>query len=211
MVSIEDDSQAIQELRALHAHAMTDEMVLGALFQEKDRGQDFVSGNSNYLYWWALGLHFRPRRIAEIGTRYGYSLKALTKGAGHPPALYGLRVWDGEVDPDGATLHVFEKHFRELGVWDIRVTRANTRSLTALEVPGGPVDMAVVDADHSTEGALADMRLLAPHLRPRGIMVVDDSQPGTVADAVTRFVAETGWPMAYLPTLRGVAILKKPE
>lgn len=189
-----------------HAH---DAAILGWLLQDADKGHEFVSTRNNYVYWNVIGRYYMPRRIAEIGTRFGYSLKAIVDGTAHIPSELVVRCWDVELDDDREPLKVAEAYFALMMI-DFRAYRLNTRSTDALNPDGGPFDLVSVDGDHSTDGALADMKLLAPLMAPGAVMCVDDTNPGSVSAAVERFVADTGWEWAYLPTLRGMTVLRKP-
>jgi predicted O-methyltransferase YrrM len=54
------------------------------------------------------------------------------------------------------------------------------------------IDFAFVDGDHSYKGCLADLKLIWPHLSPKGIVFVDDYKSGppngVIFNAVTRAV-----------------------
>jgi hypothetical protein len=41
-----------------------------------------------------------------------------------------------------------------------------------------PVDLAFIDADHTMEGCLKDWNAVAPFVRPGGIIVLHDTEPG---------------------------------
>lgn len=209
----ERDALAITALvRAVpdrHAH---DAAVLGSHLQPCDRGHEFVATRNNYVWWWAAGRYYQPRRVAEIGTRFGYSLKALCDGSAALPAEMVVRCWDAELDDDVAPLKVAEAYFALVGA-DFRAYRLNTRHADHLDPDGGPFDLASVDGDHSTQGACDDMKLLGELLRPGGVLLVDDAgeREGSVWRGVERFLAETPWPAAHLPTLRGMMVIRKPE
>lgn len=212
-------NQAEQDAAAITAHVRSvpdrhahDAAVLGMHLQPCDAGREFVSARNNYVYWRAVGRHFAPRRIAEIGTRFGYSLKSLADGTAHPPSELVIRCWDAELDDDVEPLRVAEAYFALMMI-DFRAYRLNTRHADHLHPDGGPFDLVSVDGDHSTDGAYADMKLLAELLRPGGAMVVDDvgDREGLVWRGVEQFVAKFDWPVAVLPTLRGMAVLRKPN
>lgn len=183
--------------------------VLGDLLQPQDIGRAFVDGD-NYVWWVALGAHFRPKRIAEIGTRFGYSLKALVAGAARPPREYYLAVYDNESNPgDKNPLGVFARYFTEvLKIDALRLERVDTQTTRSLEVTH--CDMAVVDADHSEAGCHHDCGLAFDALRPGGVLVVDDTRPGQVRDGCERFCRERGLEFAFLPSLTGIHLVRKP-
>jgi hypothetical protein len=72
--------QAVIDYRL--SHPMTDREVIGDLFQPRDAGHPFVETDNNYVWFRAIGAVYRPKTIVELGSRYGYSLKAFTDGAG---------------------------------------------------------------------------------------------------------------------------------
>jgi predicted O-methyltransferase YrrM len=56
---------------------------------------------------------------------------------------------------------------------------ANVRLIPAMtgdaaRVWSGPIDFLYIDADHSYEGALADLTAWVPHVAPGGLVVGDD-------------------------------------
>lgn len=189
---------------------LQDRAVLRDLIQESDRGYDFVESDNNYGWWWWLGFHHNPKTILEIGVRFGYSLWAVTQGTRQNPAEMKFHLYDAELDADVEPLKVCEKWFHSHGYRNLTINRVNTRTLTQLEVPE-LVDFASVDGDHSEAGAYADCCLVWEVLRPGGLMVVDDTLPGSVRDAVERFARERNVPWGFLPSLRGIHILLKPE
>jgi hypothetical protein len=107
----------------------------------------------------AICERFRPRRILEIGSRCGYSLLAFREVA---PRASFLCI-DGAMDDDSLDClahckKIIDKHDVEadLIVVDSHAVRSLPRA-----------DFAHVDGDHSYEGALADLRLVA-HVHAQG-------------------------------------------
>lgn len=196
-------------VRLCESGPLTDADVLGDLVQPSDRDSDYILAGGNYVYWYQIGAAFRPRRIVEIGTRYGYSMRAITYGASHPPRDLDITVFDNEScygTPEPLT--VFEEYFKSrLDITRLRINRVDTQTLTTLGLSG--VDLAVVDADHSEQGCYHDCGLAFDVLRPGGILVVDDTLPGCVRDATERFCRERGLEFAFLSSLRGVHIIRK--
>ena len=212
MNTIEADANGIAELYIEATNSMTDYKLLGSLAQDQDRGELFVA-DTNYVWWWAIGRHYMPFDIAEIGTRFGYSMKALVLGSGRAPHSYRLAAFDNESNPgDINPLGVFARHFiEELKICGLRLERVNTQDITDLRLGWAP-DMVVVDADHSEKGCLHDCGLAFAALKPGGVLVVDDTRPGDnpVRRAAERFAAERGLHYAHLPSLTGITIMRKP-
>lgn len=189
---------------------LTDRFVLGDLVQRCDLGAEWVEGRNNYVWWYLIGLYFRPARILEIGTRFGYSLKALISASPRLPEDYSITVFDNESDSDKNPLTVFELYFKHtLGIHDLRIHRDDTQKLSKLPVDT-PMDMVVVDANHTAEGAYHDCGLAFETLRPGGILVVDDTNPGDVREGCERFCKERSLPWAFLTSLRGIHLVQKP-
>lgn len=210
VIDVQADAERIMDLMVTPGlAAMHDTELLGDLIQPQDKGCAFVAGD-NYCYWAAIGIYYRPKRIAEIGTRFGYSLKALVRGATHPPEDYFLAAFDNECNPgDKNPLGVFAHYFTErLNINRLRLERVDTQTVDALGVCD--MDLAVVDADHSEKGCHHDCRLAFAALRPGGVLVVDDTRPGEVRDGCERFCRERGLDFAFLPSMTGIHLIRKP-
>lgn len=196
---------------------LTDYDVLGGLVQDADRGCDWVAGANNYTWWYAIGAVKHPRKIVEIGSRFGYSLKAIMMGAGRNQTV--LYVIDDERDADREPLKILERHFKTWDaeyerVADLAIRREDSQKLVTLMPAncqmGVGFDLGSVDADHSMYGCYHDCGLVWEILRPGGLMVVDDCQPGCVRDGCERFCRDMGVEWAYLPSLRGIHLVLKP-
>lgn len=181
---------------------LTDRAVLGALVQEVDRGCEWVEGSNNYVWWYGIGLHWRPASVVEIGSRFGYSLAAIAM----PSAVLRLCVVDDERDADKEPLRVLERHF--LG-YDLTIRREDSQKIATL-APWAGFDLGSVDADHTAAGCYHDCGLVWDALRPGGLLVVDDTQPGGVRDGAEQFCRDRGVEWGHLPTLRGVHLVIKP-
>lgn len=132
---------------------LTDKCVIGGLFQAVDEGKDFVSGSDNYVWFYLIGKLFRPRVISEMGSRFGYSMKCFVDGSGRGADEFTIRSFDAECDGI-ETLGVFESYFKtEMGIKDIAITRADTQSLSTLDMDGR-CDLSMVDGMHTVEGCL---------------------------------------------------------
>lgn len=198
-------------LKAKESVSYTDRDVLGALIQSQDKWQDFVAGDDNYVWWHLLGYHFCPRRVLEIGTRFGYSLWSIVSGSGWGPSDVSMVVFDAECDPGTKNpLDVCRKWFRDHDYENLTLMRGDTQKMTNFDFQP-PFDLAVVDADHSAGGCYHDMGLVLPVVRPGGVIVVDDTAPGgEVRAGCERFCADKQLPYVYVPTLRGVHLVGVP-
>ncbi len=191
-----------------HCRGLRDRDVLGDLLQPCDVGRDFTEGNNNYTWWAAIGEVLLPTSVVEIGTRYGYSIKALL--GTRVGKERRLLVVDAECDPGEKTLATFESYFRAAGVVNIHIRREDSQTITSLGETG--FDIGTVDALHSADGCYHDCKLVWESLRPRGVMVVDDTQPGgCVREGCERFCKEHQVDWAYLPSLRGIHLMIKEQ
>jgi len=199
----------ITELENLrHTLTATDRELIGDLFQAVDEGQDFVSGDDNYIWYYVIGLFFRPKVIAEMGSRFGYSMKCFVDGAGHTPDKYLLRSFDNECD-GLETITIFEHYFRVVrGINDLVVVKADTRDLTTLGLDN-QCDLCLVDALHTAEGCQHECELAWDALKVGGVMVVDDINYPLPLEGLTNFCANRNVSYQVLESFRGTAIVLK--
>lgn len=179
---------------------MTDLELLAHRVQPEDRGADWLQGSNYYNVYRALGERFRPRIIGEIGVRFGYSLWCLASGAA-AVKVYG---WDNQSYVSGC----LEIARRNLADFDPTLIMCDTQRITGLECD--PLDLFHVDADHTEAGALHDLKLAAGVTRHEGVILVDDtSHCPPVNAAVERFCRICGATVEYLPTLRGMGVIRR--
>lgn len=139
---------------------------------------------------------FAPKRLIEIGVRCGYS--ALAFHLAVPELL--IFGYDGRLDEDSDACRKHLNHLIQKFQIDMNCTEVNSHDLKA--VP--QADIAHVDGDHSYEGALADIRLVA-HIP---IILADDCDNPDVGRAVRTFAAEQGRRVEYIDDgLRRVAVI----
>lgn len=185
---------------------LTDLDVIGDLLQPMDKNADFVTGDNNYVWFYLIGKYFRPKIIAEMGTRFGYSMKAFVKGAGHLPGAYSL--WSIDCECDGITLDIFEDYFiNRLKIKNLHTIRDDTRNISSLNVSS--VDLCFVDGYHTTEGCYHECSIGFDALKSDGVMVVDDVNYNEIKIGVEKCCNERGLNYSYLPSLRGIYIIKK--
>ncbi len=154
--------------------------ILGDLLQEKDKGAHFGC----YLWHYYLGNTLKPRRIGEIGVRFGYSLKAFIKGAldaGVTPEAYG---WDNEQYEPGC-MDIVESHISKIVPY--KGYKVDTQKLESLRIE---LDFIHVDGDHTEAGAMHDMNLAWNAVSTHGHILVDDICEPPIAKACFRFMQE---------------------
>lgn len=180
----------------------SDISIFGTSFGEKSYYSDFAG----------IAKKYAPRRILEIGVRFGYSGIAMTSGAlagGVPPPIeyVGLdaEFFAGHTKDQGYGLYrsnaVAAENFKRFrpGVTAEFFT-CDTRDGLPEEVLTRKFDLINVDGDHSYEGAYGDLCRVWPLLNPGGIIIVDDLGMVDVKRAVEQFRDE------HLPDLEGFQI-----
>ena len=152
----------------------------------------------------------KPRRIAEIGVRYGYSIKSFVLGslAGGTKDIE-VTGWDNEsYAGDAGCLAVAEAHFAQhLPEVKLTLNRANTANLTTL---GGPYDLIHVDGDHSEAGSYRDLGLAWAAVADDGHVLFDDVQhwEGGV-NGLWRFMKERKLQRHIIPMTTVAALIPK--
>ncbi len=111
----------------------------------------------------------------------------------HPDRLYGGVIAADQAQMDGIFMSVCQRLSAFPGVQILRGP-----SVEMMErLPDKSLDWIYIDGDHSTDAALADLRLAWRKVRPDGLIMADDCdwQPHNnfpVLQAVKQFVSETG-------------------
>jgi hypothetical protein len=184
---------------------LSDRQLLGGIVQSMDDGQDYLSGNNCYGWYYAAGRCRAPKTIAEVGVRFGYSLKAMALGAkdaGVRPALYG---YDAESYVPGS-LNVCRAHLSDQ--FALTLHKMDTQHVGALEISG--IDLFHVDADHSMIGCMHDLELAWPCIGVGGWLLVDDVvNINEVRAGVDEFAKKIGQRSTLVGSFRGMAIFVK--
>jgi cephalosporin hydroxylase len=141
---------------------------------------------------------YAPQRVIEIGTRCGYSLMAFDVVDQRDARFLCI---DGYVDQDSDKCW---RHWADV-VADLKIDAQLivVNSHAILSLPSA--DFAHVDGDHTYEGALADLRLVA-HVP---VILADDCDNQDVERAVEQFCRETGRePVYFHDGLRKAAVIE---
>jgi predicted O-methyltransferase YrrM len=153
----------------------------------------------------AFGRHVRPAEVLEVGTyaggtAVGWARALVENGAGR------LTCIDNDSYSQGIYPAKVTANLARLGLPPERVRFLNGDSRTLLpalmDELGGRVDAYLVDADHSYEGAMADLLGGRPLMRPGGWLLVHDvdhergmpeataQHPAPVSEAVQKFIGD---------------------
>lgn len=188
--------------------SLTERDLLDPIRHHWDAKADWLNRDT-YLTYYALGEHFKPTSIAEIGTRFGYSLHSMICGS-----LKVTRAFSFDNGHDYATSCDYVRdHFSILHPKvDLTIVNKDTQKLQSLSYwIKGHVDLFHVDADHSMKGAHHDCTLAWRYVKPGGLLLVDDVLNGTAVKAGTdRFLAAAGIRGWILPCYRGLYMIPKP-
>lgn len=168
---------------------------------------DHWGNDSYYADYCGIAAKYGPRRILEIGVRYGYSGIALCDGAlrshfttprvnytGIDAECFGPAETGGEAYRLYRSNAIAAENFKRF--FDPDAVHARFFTLdTQLEglppaVTSSSYDLANIDGRHSYEGALRDIAAVWPLLREGGLMLVDDMGMEEVARAVFHFVQQ---------------------
>lgn len=207
----------------------TDKDILGMDLQPQDANADYLQGRDTYCWYYALAYKVRPRVIAEIGSRFGYSLKAMIYGAGRYRQQSDLAVFafDNESYEPGCVRKIADM-LSYTGVREYIVTRQDSQTVETLPLrmkgtwdglkdrgDGKLVkaDLFHVDGDHSIQGTLHDLLLAKEQLADGGVILLDDIDtpvcPGVKA-AMTLFLQDNpDFTWDHFPSVRGLAAIYK--
>ena len=171
-----------------------------SLLESNWRENDWFFCDSKVISHYAMKAiiceRYKPRRIIEIGTRCGYSMLAFNSVAPRASFL----CLDGAMDDDSLECLAHAKHLIDRHDIEADLVVVNSHHVRSLP----RACFAHVDGDHSYEGALADLRLVA-HCRA---ILADDCCNPDVMRAVDEFAKEANRNVQLIHDgLRRVAVL----
>jgi cephalosporin hydroxylase len=150
-----------------------------------------------------LGLLYSLARgnVVELGTRSGVSTAALLAGV----ERRGGRVWSVDIDD---CAHLYAGH-PQWTFWQSSSTDADT--VQDIATYHGPIDLLLIDTEHTVEQVTAELALWAPLMRPGGHICLHDPEtfPG-VRRAILTFCAARGWPVTFILPCHGMAVIEVP-
>lgn len=158
--------------------------------------------------------------FVELGTYCARSLAFMAveiANSGKSIHCSSFDLWNGFSRQGTWTYEKIERAFSEAGVLPYVAMLQSDSALAASRFADGSVDFVFIDANHSLEGCLRDMRAWWPKMKPGATFAGHDYYdnnpqnipkmwPG-VRDAVKTFTKETGLPVVR----RGTSwVMKKP-
>lgn len=178
--------------------------------------QDYLS------YYAGYGKTFKPKRIFEIGIRFGYTAISMMMGAhnnpGSPkPVFIGI---DDESYHYGSCAKA-NSNFKQLVPWaDAQAVRWN--AFHGMPEGIGTFDLIHIDGHHARNAIFNDLGYCLPMLNAGGIIVLDDAKPANddgspaeVYDAILDFMrpyytnSEVNFEVQLVPNLRYHYLIKK--
>lgn len=125
-----------------------------------------------------------PKSYLEVGVDGGESLRTVLKNCS-PSRITLCDEWGRDYGGHGFGNHNHVQKMLESFPYDeegldwgykgeVRYLDGDTRETLKTLPPDDVYDMILVDADHSAEGARADLNDVWPHLAPGGALVFDD-------------------------------------
>lgn len=173
-----------------------------------------------YPVYEALARYLAPRSILEIGTRFGYSLVPLTRGA---LAAGARRLQVLSIDMESYD-NAFPCGSQEVARRNFEACIGPLCAQSEVEVdfvvgdshavrlpPEWRFDLVHVDGDHSEEGAYRDIVDAFALLRPGGVMLVDDLDQPAVWAGYRRAVTALGLAAAdcaFVAHKHGLGVLR---
>jgi cephalosporin hydroxylase len=152
---------------------------LGVIYTEPS---DMCVPDRVMLYALVRGL--RPERVLEIGVRWGGGariISAALEDSGGAGRAVGI-------DPEPEVLRAGPREL--FGRYDVLRGYSPGAIPEAVAKLGGPVDLAIIDAMHTHDHALADFCGVAPYLAPGGHVLLHDTFHQGIDQAVAEGLAE---------------------
>ena len=165
-----------------------------------------------YQMYFAMGAVFRPRTYLEIGTRFGYSMVAIARGAPGLELVVSCDLQTYENPYSLPSQQVAERNLRASGYsGEARFIADESRRVARL-LAGNTFDLILVDGDHTYEGCRSDILTCYPLLAPGGVMMIDDLDAPSVFSAVVDCMQELNVAVSdrcFVPTKHGLYLTRR--
>ena len=163
------------------------------------RYMDIVGTPSDIQHHLPLLYSLARGNVLELGTRTGVSTTALLAGV----EAHGGHVWSVDVD-DCSRL------FAEHSQWAF--IQASSTDVTTIAQCPDPIDLLLIDTEHTVEQVETELSIWAPLMRAGGSICIHDPEtfPG-VRRAVTEFCGARNWPVTFVLPCNGMAVIEVPK
>lgn len=183
--------------------------ILGGAIQPCDADSDFILSDNYYQWYDAIGFSKKPDDIIEIGVRFGYSAIAMLRGARAAGADPDYCGFDNEYDMKGSNA-IAEFLIRRYGNPGANISVTNPYEDPDFESRyRGLADLVHVDGDHSEDGIRRELSWAHRWAAPGGWILVDDAEVRHIHKAAMEFAVERRYFSQFLPTLRGMLVLRR--
>jgi predicted O-methyltransferase YrrM len=135
-------------------------------FERNDpKHAEYIESGNYYEIYYAICKYFQPKRILEIGVRYGYSLYAMASACDEIDWVVGYDIDDYEK----GSIEIANKNLRDkLGRDRAIVINRNSQNLIKLNEV---YNLIHIDGDHTYNGKVHDLNLT---LNATQVVIVDD-------------------------------------
>jgi hypothetical protein len=165
-----------------------------------------IPADEHYSWLYALGRHFRPQQLLEIGSGYGHGASSILAGvldAGVPPVQVGLV----DVRHLNYAAYVVKKTCGRSS-YPVEVRLSSGTDVVA-ELGLSAYDLVHVDASRDSDSCLDEYRRAWALVGAPGTLVVTGVQAPGPGAAFAHLCRELGVPCVTLPTCCGLGILRK--
>lgn len=160
-------------------------LMLNYFIGEDCQCKHVICGNY-YEWYYSYARQYKPRRVLEIGVRWGYSVIAMYLGSSSIDEFF---LVDSEVD--GIRLDDAIWNIRRLIKGDavIKALCVDTQKTASLGFDG-MFDIIHIDGHHSASGITHDLNLVYPLFSPKGIIICDDMEMPEMKTSVEAWASE---------------------
>lgn len=181
-----------------------DRSIFSPDFDKPDEMSYIESGNC-YEWYYAIGKHYKPDEILEIGVRFGYSLAALLRGSGNCVYAQG---WDIESYESKSNQHAREITRSLVRSSAVEILNQDSQSLNQINTR---FYLIHIDGDHSYYGKVHDLMLA--WMSGAKVIVVDDYDflklVREATDYFLKLIDPKKFRTAYLKSYRGTLVIER--
>lgn len=190
---------------------------LDGVFDERDLtdppGRRLTGGNNVYSWLVAAGYCFKPRKVGEIGIRFGYSINCILTGLAWQ-GMSSVAVWgiDNDSAWPGSLIQAMQNVKKKWPGAHVNLFCQDSQKQQGFLGIPEEIDLFHVDGLHTAEAVYHDLNLAWGATRPGGVILCDDVETDEGAHrGLRRFCREKRVGYTVLPSQDGLAVVHKPE